>query len=102
MCCRWAYLNSKGDQKHSSSECTTKPAMELRFCESAGKTTIGFAVVSFGGWMTNAPSKNAQHPASAIAQKREWKKPVLDILALADAEGGHSHVHDGVNRHKSA
>ncbi len=46
--------------------------------------------------MKDAPSMNAQHPASAIAaQKREWKKPMLDILALADAQGGHSHVHDG-------
>jgi len=52
--------------------------------------------------MTNAPSMNAQHPASAIAQKREWKKPVLDILALADAQSGHSHQHDGLNKHKSA
>jgi hypothetical protein len=61
-----------------------------------------YASVSFGGWMKDAPSMNAQHPASAIAtQKREWKKPMLDILALADAQGGQSHVHDGVNRHKS-
>ncbi len=52
--------------------------------------------------MKDAPSTNAQHPASAIvAQKREWKKPMLDILALADAQGGQSHVHDGVNKHKS-
>jgi hypothetical protein len=52
--------------------------------------------------MTNAPSMNAQHPASAVAQKREWKTPVLDILALADAQSGHSHQHDGLNKHKSA
>lgn len=52
--------------------------------------------------MKDAPTKNAQHSASAIAaQKREWKKPMLDILALADAQGGHSHTHDGVNKHKS-
>jgi hypothetical protein len=52
--------------------------------------------------MTNTPSMNAQHPASAIApQRREWKKPVLDILSLADAEHGASHVHDGLNSHKS-
>jgi hypothetical protein len=56
----------------------------------------------FGGWMTTAPSTNAQHPASAIPpQRREWKKPVLDILALADAQLGHNHVHDGVHTHKS-
>jgi hypothetical protein len=52
--------------------------------------------------MTNTPSVNAKHPASAIApQRREWKKPVLDILSLADAEHGMSHVHDGLNSHKS-
>lgn len=52
--------------------------------------------------MTNTPSMNAQHPASAIVpQRREWKKPVLDILALADAQLGHNHVHDGVHTHKS-
>lgn len=52
--------------------------------------------------MTNAPNTNAQHPASAIAQqRREWKKPVLDILALADAEGGKGRVHDAFGAHKS-
>ena len=52
--------------------------------------------------MTNTPSMNAQYPASAtLPQRREWKKPVLDILALADAQGGHSHVHDGATKHKS-
>jgi hypothetical protein len=52
--------------------------------------------------MTNAPNRNAQHPASAIVpQKREWKKPVLDILALADAEHGVSHINDATGKHKS-
>jgi len=52
--------------------------------------------------MTNAPSMSAQYPASTmVPQRREWKKPVLDILALADAQGGHSHVHDGIDKHKS-
>jgi hypothetical protein len=52
--------------------------------------------------MTNAPSISAQHPAPAIVpQRREWKKPVLDILALADARYGQSHVHDGATKHKS-
>jgi hypothetical protein len=45
---------------------------------------------------------NAQHPASAIVpQRREWKKPVLDILALADAQLGHGKIHDGATQHKS-
>ncbi len=52
--------------------------------------------------MTNTPSMNAQHLASAIApQRREWKKPVLDILSLADAEHGVGHVPDGLGKHKS-
>jgi hypothetical protein len=52
--------------------------------------------------MTNTPSTNAQHQGSTISpQKREWKKPVLDILALADARFGHSHVHDAASKHKS-
>jgi hypothetical protein len=52
--------------------------------------------------MTNAPSKNAQYPASAtVPQQREWKTPVLDILALADAQGGHFVVHDGSSKHRS-
>lgn len=52
--------------------------------------------------MINAPGLNAQHMASpSSAQKREWKKPVLDILDLADAQHGVSHVHDALNKHKS-
>jgi hypothetical protein len=52
--------------------------------------------------MTNAPSMNAHNPASAIVPpKREWKKPVLDILALADAQGGHHTTHDGIDKHRS-
>jgi hypothetical protein len=53
--------------------------------------------------MINTPSLNAQHPASAIIpQRREWKKPVLDILALADAEHGVAGTHDGKFAHKSS
>lgn len=52
--------------------------------------------------MTDAPNTNAQHAASATCPKRrEWTRPVLDILALADAEHGRSHVSDGLNSHKS-
>jgi hypothetical protein len=52
--------------------------------------------------MTNTPSTNAQHQGSTISpQKREWKKPVLDILALTDAQHGHAVVHDGFTKHKS-
>ena len=52
--------------------------------------------------MTNAPSMNAQHPASAsVPQRREWKKPVLDILSLEDAQHGGLSNLDGFGRHRS-
>jgi hypothetical protein len=52
--------------------------------------------------MTNAPSMNAQDPVSAtVPQRREWKKPVLDILTLADAQGGHHTAHDAAAFHRS-
>jgi hypothetical protein len=52
--------------------------------------------------MTNTPSMNAQHPASAsVPEKREWKKPVLDILSLEDAQHGPWTLFDGVSKHKS-
>ena len=58
--------------------------------------------VSFGGWMTNTLKMNAQHPASAsVPQRREWKKPVLDILSLEDAQAGPFHLFDGQGKHKS-
>jgi hypothetical protein len=52
--------------------------------------------------MTNAPSTNAQQQASfAALERKDWKRPVLDVLALANAEHGQSHVHDAVLTHKS-
>ena len=52
--------------------------------------------------MTITPSMNAQHPASAnVPQRREWKKPVLDILSLEDAQNGPYHLFDGHGKHKS-
>ena len=70
--------------------------------EAATNAVPGCSCVSFGGWMTNAPTVNAQDQAPPTGpQRREWKKPVLDILALADAEAGRGTVHDAFNRHKS-
>jgi hypothetical protein len=52
--------------------------------------------------MTITPSMNAQHPASAsVPQRREWKKPVLDILSLENAEHGRWTLFDGAGKHKS-
>ena len=52
--------------------------------------------------MTITPSMNAQHPASAsVPQRREWKKPVLDILSLEDAQHGGIVNTDGIGRHRS-
>lgn len=37
--------------------------------------------------MTNTTSTNAQQPASlSVPLRRDWTTPVLDILALEDAE----------------
>jgi hypothetical protein len=52
--------------------------------------------------MTNTPSTNAQHSASSkVPQRKDWTAPVLDILALANAEHGISHVADRTGKHKS-
>jgi hypothetical protein len=51
--------------------------------------------------MTNTPTMSAQHPASASVPKREWKKPVLDILSLEDAQHGGARNHDFLGRHHS-
>lgn len=53
--------------------------------------------------MKNAPSKNSQVTASPnAAPRQEWKRPMLDILALADAQHGNTLVHDGqFSKHKS-
>lgn len=51
--------------------------------------------------MTNPPSTNAQPASPNVPQRREWTKPVLDILALANAEQGLSFVNDHKGHHKS-
>jgi hypothetical protein len=52
--------------------------------------------------MTSTLNVNAQHPASAsVPQKREWTKPVVDILSLEDAKSGVGRNFDFNGRHKS-
>ena len=52
--------------------------------------------------MTSTLNVNAQHPASAsVPQRREWKKPVIDILSLEDAQAGVGTNHDFQGKHKS-
>jgi hypothetical protein len=51
--------------------------------------------------MTNTPSMTAPRPASISVPKREWKKPVLDILSLEEAEHGGVRNHDFLGRHHS-
>ncbi len=52
--------------------------------------------------MTNTTSRSAKHPASpSIPVRRDWTKPVLDILALANAEFNHGRVNDGLSQRKS-
>ena len=52
--------------------------------------------------MTNTLNMNAQSPASAsVPQRREWKKPVIDILSLEEAQHGTGTNHDFNGHHKS-
>ena len=52
--------------------------------------------------MTNTLSMNAQHAASAsVPQRRDWKKPVLEVLSLEDAQHGTFTHHDAFQAHKS-
>ena len=52
--------------------------------------------------MTSTLNVNAQHPASAsVPQRREWKKPVIDILSLEDAQAGVGTNHDFSGKHRS-
>ncbi len=51
--------------------------------------------------MTNTTSTNAQPASLIVPQRRGWTTPVLDILPLANAEHGISHVGDGLRPHKS-
>ena len=44
--------------------------------------------------MTSTLNVNAQSPASAsVPQRREWKKPVIDILSLEEAQHGKHEQH---------
>ncbi|HZD77277.1 MAG TPA: hypothetical protein VE218_09745 [Acidobacteriaceae bacterium] len=51
--------------------------------------------------MTNTPSMNAQQASATVPQRREWKKPVIDILSLEDAQAGVGTNHDFQGKHKS-
>lgn len=52
--------------------------------------------------MTSTLNVNAQDPASAsVPKKREWTKPVMDILSLEDAQAGHFTNHDFSGKHRS-
>lgn len=52
--------------------------------------------------MKNAPSMSADTACPSADSRPEWKRPVLDILALADAQHGNGLVHDAhISKHKS-
>jgi hypothetical protein len=52
--------------------------------------------------MKNAPSMSADTASPNAAPRPEWKRPMLDILALADAQHGNGLVHDGhLSKHRS-
>ena len=69
---------------------------------ACGSHGFGLPVSVLGGWMTNAPSTNAHDQASStVLERKDWKRPMLDILALANAAHGNSHVNDHAIAHKS-
>ena len=50
--------------------------------------------------MKNPASANAVQSIPPVT-KKDWRKPVLDILELESAQHGASHVPDGLSRHRS-
>ncbi len=51
--------------------------------------------------MKNPVSTKATQGWSPVAVKKDWRKPVLDILPLEQAQHGSSHIADGVLKHHS-
>jgi hypothetical protein len=51
--------------------------------------------------MKNPASTNAIQGQPPVARKKDWTKPVLDILELESAQHGISHVPDANYRHAS-
>lgn len=51
--------------------------------------------------MTNTTSTNAQPASPTVPQRKDWTKPVIDILSLAIAEHNAGRTGDGLNGHKS-
>jgi hypothetical protein len=52
--------------------------------------------------MTNTTSTNAKHQAShPVRTRKDWSKPVLDILELDSAEHGPKPLGDALGGHRS-
>jgi hypothetical protein len=52
--------------------------------------------------MKNAPSVSDHTASPSDAPRPEWKRPMLDILVLADAQHGNGLVHDAhLSKHRS-
>jgi hypothetical protein len=51
--------------------------------------------------MKNLANSNATPLLHPVKVKREWKRPVLDILKVESAEVGRFTINDGVGHHKS-
>ena len=51
--------------------------------------------------MKNPASTNALQGMPPVVAKKDWTKPMLDILELESAQHGTSHISDGNIRHHS-
>jgi hypothetical protein len=51
--------------------------------------------------MKNPASTNAIQGLPPVNAKKDWTKPVLDILELESAQHGSTHIPDGVLKHRS-
>ena len=51
--------------------------------------------------MKNPASTNALQGITPVATRKDWTKPMLDILELENAQHGSIHIADGNLRHKS-
>jgi hypothetical protein len=74
---------------------------QQRAVENAGLEKIA-RVVKFGESMKTFANANATQDLPPVKAKKDWEKPVLDILELQSAQHGTHGLADGSIRHRSA
>jgi hypothetical protein len=58
-------------------------------------------VCKSGGKMNSLVNKNVNVEVATVEVKKAWKKPVLDILELQNAQHGAFTITDGITKHHS-